>query len=69
MKAGRERRVPLDGRAAEGLADAEESRQNELVSLRQPEVNERQYPLKAASCLRINAVPLRLRSSFRDWRR
>ena len=68
MKAGREHRVPLSGRAVEVLAEAEELRENELV-----------FPSARGRCmsdntlskllrdLGIDAVPHGFRSSFRDW--
>ena len=68
MKAGREHRVPLSGRAVEVLAEAEELRENEFV-----------FPSARGRCmsdntiskllrdLGIDAVPHGFRSSFRDW--
>ena len=67
MKAGREHRVPLSGRAVEVLAEAEELRENDLV-----------FPSATGRCmsdntlskllreLGIDAVPHGFRSSFRD---
>ena len=68
MKAGREHRVPLSGRAAEVLAEAEDLRQNDLVF---PSATGRRMSdntlSKLLRDLGINAVPHGFRSSFRDW--
>ena len=68
MKAGREHRVPLSGRAVEVLAEAEELRENELVfpSARGRRMSDNTIS-KLLRDLGINAVPHGFRSSFRDW--
>ena len=68
MKAGREHRVPLSGRAVEVLVEAEELRENELVfpSARGRRMSDNTIS-KLLRDLGINAVPHGFRSSFRDW--
>ncbi|MCY3814602.1 MAG: tyrosine-type recombinase/integrase [Gammaproteobacteria bacterium] len=68
MKAGREHRVPLSGRAVEVLAGGAELRENELVF---PSARERRMSdntiSKLLRDLGTDAVPHGFRSSFRDW--
>ena len=68
MKAGRQHRVPLSGRAAEVLAEAEEVRENDLVF---PSATGRRMSdntlSKLLRDLGIDAVPHGFRASFRDW--
>ena len=68
MKAGREHRVPLSGRAVEVLGEAEELRENELVfpSATGCRMSDNTIS-KLLRDLGINAVPHGFRSSFRDW--
>ena len=68
MKAGREHRVPLSGRAVEVLAEAQELRENELVfpSARGRRMSDNTIS-KLLRDLGIDAVPHGFRSSFRDW--
>ena len=68
MKAGREHRVPLSGRATKVLAGAEELRQNDLVF---PSATGRRMSdntlSKLLRDLGIDAVPHGFRTSFRVW--
>ena len=68
MKAGREHRVPVSGRAAEVLAEAEKLRQNDLVF---PSATGRRMSdntlSKLLRDLGIDAVPHGFRTSFRVW--
>ena len=68
MKAAREHRVPLSGRAKEVLAEAEKLRENDFVfpSARGRRMSDNTLS-KLLRDLGIEAVPHGFRSSFRDW--